>query len=86
LRFLELALEPCALRSVGHVGDPFAKLVFSVPEVLAMLRIFARRSLAIPGRRRRGRRLTNRDLANSRYRDLGLSVVTTHPPLSGRTR
>jgi hypothetical protein len=38
--FLELVLEPCALRAIGHVRHPFAKLVLSVPEVLAMLRKF----------------------------------------------
>jgi hypothetical protein len=72
MHFLELVLEACALWAVGHVRDPFAKLVLSVPEVLAMLRVLG--GSAIPGRRRRGRRLTNCDLANSRYRDLSLSV------------
>ena len=43
MHFLELALESCAIRAVGHVGDPFAKLVLSVPEVLAMFRILGRR-------------------------------------------
>ena len=58
LRFLELVLESCTLWAVGHVRHPFAKLVLSLPEVLAMLRVLGRGSSAIPGRRRRGRSRT----------------------------
>ena len=72
LHFLELVLESCALWAVGQVRHPFAKLVLSVPEVVAMLRILGSGGSAIPGRRRR--RLTNCDLTNSRYCDLSLSV------------
>jgi hypothetical protein len=72
LHFLEPVLEPCALWAVGHVGHPFAKLVLSVPEALAVLRILGRRRLPVPGRRRRGRRLANRDLAKSGHPDLSL--------------
>ena len=74
MHFLELALESCAIRAVGHVGDPFAKLVLSVPEVLAMFRILGRRGSAIPWRRRRGRRPADCGLASSWHRDLSLSV------------
>lgn len=74
LHFLELVLESCALWAVRQVRYPFAKLVLSVPEVVAMLRILGLGGSAIPGRRRCGRRLTNCDLTNSRYCDLSLSV------------
>jgi hypothetical protein len=74
LHFPELVLEPLTLWAVWHVDNPFAKLVLSVPEVLAMLRVFGRTRLAVPWRGRRGRRLANRDLANSRDPDLSLSV------------
>ena len=66
--------ESCALWAVGQLRYPFAKLVLSVPEVVAMLRILGLGGSAIPGRRRCGRRLTNCDLTNSRYCDLSLSV------------
>ena len=35
--------ESCALWAVGQLRYPFAKLVLSVPEVLAMFRILGRR-------------------------------------------
>ncbi len=72
LHFLEPVLESCALRPVGRVGHLFAKLVFSVPEVLTVLRVVGRRRLPVPWRRRRRRRLTNRDLAKSWHPDLSL--------------
>jgi hypothetical protein len=68
--FLEPVLESCALRSIGRVGYLFAKLVFSVPEVLAVLRVIGPRRLPVPGGRRRW--LTNRDLANSWHPYLSL--------------
>jgi len=74
MHFPYLVFQSCALWAIGHVGHPFAKFVLSVPEVLAMLRVPGWRHLAIYGRRRRGRRLTNRDLANPRHPNLNLRV------------
>jgi hypothetical protein len=82
VHFPELVLDACALWAVGHVGCPFAKFVFSMPEVFTMLRVSRRgrslaisrwRRLAVSGRGRR-RRLTNRDLTEARHPDLGLSM------------
>ena len=71
--FLEPVLKSLPLRSIGHIGNPFAKLVLCVPKMLAVLRISGWRRLAIP-KRRRWRRLTNRYLAHSRDSDLSLSM------------
>jgi hypothetical protein len=72
---MKLLLEMGAFRPVGHVRDPFAKLVLSIPQVFAMLSlpVIWRRRLAIAGCGWRGW-LANRDLADSRYSDLSLSV------------
>jgi hypothetical protein len=45
---LVLVLKSCALWAVGHVGDPLAKFVLSVPEVLAMLRVLGREAWLYP--------------------------------------
>jgi hypothetical protein len=72
---VKLLLDMGSFRPVGQVRDPFAKLVLSIPQVFAMhsLPVIRRRRLAIAGRGWR-RWLANRDLADSRYSDLSLSV------------
>jgi hypothetical protein len=71
----EPVLEASTLRPIGRIGDLFAKLVLPVPQMFAMLclpAIAGRRRL--PVSRRRRRRLTDRDLANSRDCNLSLSM------------
>jgi hypothetical protein len=75
MHVMKLLLDVGALGAIRHVSDAFAELVLSIPQVFAMLSaaIIRRRRLTVAGCGWRWW-LANRDLANSRYSDLSLSV------------
>ena len=73
----KLVLNAGALSPIGHIGHPFAELVLSVSEMIAMrsTTVVRRRRLAIAGRRRDRWLgwLAYRDLTKARHGNLSLS-------------